>query len=127
MKSLAPVLLLLAACSSGPAEAPPADPSGVYVLQRVDGQPLPCKILHGDAKLELRSGTFTFRPDGTCATVTVFARVGGAELRREANATWTREGGKFWMNWERAGRTTGVLDGGAFTMINEGLEWEYRK
>mgnify|MGYP001261760904 CR=1 FL=1 len=101
--------------------------SGQYHLASVDGKTLPANISHGKDAVLVRSGTFTFNPDGTCSTHTVFAPSSGAEVKRDVSATYSREGTNVFMRWKGAGKTAGTLADDTFTMNNEGLLFVYRK
>lgn len=124
-------LLLAAACAtaacSASGKSAVADPAGTYSLVSVDGKPTPASIDHDGTKLQVRSGTFVIRPDGTCSTTTVFVGPAGGEMTRAVNATYTRDAATLTMRWKGAGTTVGTSDGTTFTMENEGLAWVYRK
>jgi hypothetical protein len=121
-------LALVASCQKDqPAAAAAGDVSGLYRLVSVDGKKMPAVITHEDAKLEIRSGSMTINNDGTCLSKMVFVPPSGTEGTREVNATYTRNGAKFDMEWKDAGKTTGTLEGSTFTMNNEGMVLVYRK
>jgi len=103
------------------------NPTGVYTLVTVNGSKLPATVSHGDAVIEVRSGTFTINADGTCRSKVSFGPPSGAEFTREVDATYTREGSKLNMQWKGAGMTTGVVKSDTFTMDNEGMVFAYRK
>jgi hypothetical protein len=42
-------------------------------------------------------------------------------------ASYVRDGAELRMQWKGAGRTEGSLEGGTFTMNNEGMVLVYRK
>lgn len=119
------------AVSSGcSTRTPPPQAAATVVLYRlvsVNGSPIPATINHGGAKIEVHSGTFTLRSDGTCGTTTVFAPPSGKALTREVSATYQKDGTQLTMQWKGAGRTRGVLDGDTFTMNNEGILLVYSK
>jgi hypothetical protein len=110
---------------TGTAGAQPV--SGVFVLQSVDGAALPAKVVHGNAVLEVRSGTMTFHEDGTCVSRTVFVPPSGLEVSREVMADYSRDGADLRMTWRGAGKTVGTIDGTSFTMNNEGMIFAYRQ
>jgi hypothetical protein len=136
---LLPLVLVAPACtkqeaSSGNADLSGSaglsggpDLSGVYTLVSVDGKDVPTSISHEGASLEVRSGTFTLNADGTCSTKTIFVPPTGSEVAREVSATYTQDGSTLTMKWEGAGETVGTLQGGTFTMNNEGIVFVYRK
>lgn len=103
------------------------DPSGVYALVSVNGSKVPAKVDHENVSLQVRSGTFTIKADGTCGTRTTFVPPSGAEATREVTATYTRDGSTLNMQWKGAGTTTGTIEGNKFTMNNEGMIFVYQK
>jgi hypothetical protein len=119
--------LVLSACKPEAKVATGSDPSGVYALVSVNGNKVPASVSHDGTSLQVRSGTFTIKADGTCSTKTVFVPPSGSEATREVSATYTKEGSKLTMQWQGAGTTTGTIEGSAFTMDNEGMVFVYRK
>ena len=119
--------LLLSACKPEAKVAKSVDPTGIYALVTVDGKPVPASVDHDGVKLQVRSGTFTIKADGTCGTKTVFVPPSGQEATREVSATYTKEGSKLTMKWQGAGMTTGTIEGNTFTMDNEGMLFVYKK
>jgi hypothetical protein len=107
------------------AKAP--DIAGSYPLVSINGKALPFTVTHEGPGIKVTSGTFTIRPDGTCTSVTAFVTPSGQAEKREVSATYTRDGSKLTMQWQGAGRTTGILKGNTFTMENEGQLLLYRK
>lgn len=115
---------------SSPAAADAAmlpDIAGSYTLVSINGTPLPFTVTHEGPGIQVTSGTFTIRPDGTCATVTAFVMPSGQAQSREVGATYTRDGSRLTMQWQGAGVTTATIDGDTFTMDNEGQLFLYRK
>jgi hypothetical protein len=119
--------ILLSACKQETKVAPGADPTGVYTLVSVNGNKVPASISHDGTALQVRSGSFTIKADGTCGTSTVFVPPSGKEVTRDVSATYTKDGSKLTMQWQGAGRTTGTIDGNTFTMDNEGMMFVYKK
>jgi hypothetical protein len=119
--------LLIPACKPEPGPAGGGDPAGVYALATVDGKAVPAAVTHDGVGLEVRSGSFTIKADGSCQTTTVFVPPSGKEVNREVTATYVQSGAKFTMKWQGAGTTTGVLSSNTFTMDNEGMVFVYRK
>jgi Lipocalin-like domain len=115
------------ACSQEKKAAADTNPSGTYKLVSVDGNKVPCSLKHEGVTLGVKSGSFVFKPDGTCSTRTVFTPPSGGDVSREVKATYTREGSKLTMKWEGAGTTTGTVQGKSFTMNNEGMVFAYHK
>jgi len=116
--------------ASSPAAADAAklpDIAGSYTLVSINGTPLPFTVTHEGPGIQVTSGTFTIRPDGTCATVTAFVMASGQAQSREVNATCTRDGSRLTMQWQGAGVTNGTIEGDTFTMENEGQLFLYRK
>ena len=119
--------LLLSACKQETKVAAVADPTGVYTLVSVNGNKVPASVSHDGTALQVRSGSFTIKADGTCGTTTVFVPPSGKEATREVSATYTKEGAKLTMQWQAAGMTTGTIEGNTFTMDNEGMVFVYKK
>jgi hypothetical protein len=119
--------LLLSACKQEAKVAKDVDPTGDYALVSVNGSTVPASISHDGTALQVRSGTFTIKADGTCSTKTVFVPPSGTEAAREVSATYTKEGSKLTMQWKGAGTTTGTIEGKTFKMDNEGMVFVYRK
>lgn len=88
---------------------------------------MPASVSHEGVALQVRSGTFTFKADGTCSTKTTFVPPLGSEVAREVSATYTKVGSKLTMQWQGAGTTTGTIEGNTFTMDNEGMVFAYKK
>lgn len=127
--ALAVALLIGAGCKQ--AEKPTAtaavDIAGLYTLETVGGNRVPCKLAHDGTTLEVRSGSFEIKADGTCGTKTTFVPPGGKEVMREVGATYTQDGSKLTMKWQGAGTTTATAEGGTLSMNNEGTLFVYRK
>ena len=119
--------LLLSACKPEAQVAKDVDPTGVYALVSVNGSAVPASVSHDGTALQVRSGTFTIKADGTCGTKTVFVPPSGQEVIRDVSATYTKEGSKLTMKWQGAGMTTGTIEGNTFTMDNEGMLFVYKK
>ena len=120
-------LLVLSACQHHSATRSAIDPSGVYTLVSVNGEAVPAGLAHEGATLQIRSGSFTIRADGTCTSRMTFVPPSGPEVTRDVNATYTRDGTTLRMQWEGAGTTVGTVEGNTFTMNNEGMLLVYRK
>lgn len=108
----------------------PADSAiaGTYGLVSVDGRAVPCELRHDGTMMTVRSGRFSINADGTCISKMVVKLPSAAtETTVEVKATYTRRGEKLTMKWERAGTTTGTIQGDTFTMINEGVVYVYEK
>jgi hypothetical protein len=119
--------LLLSACKPEAKVAKDFDPTGVYALVSVNGNTVPASVSHDGTALQVRSGTFTIKADGTCGTKTVFVPPSGPEATRDVSATYTKAGSKLTMKWQGAGMTTGTIAGNTFTMDNEGMLFVYKK
>lgn len=116
--------------ASSPAAAESAklpDIAGTYTLVSINGTPLPFTVTHEGPGIQVLSGTFTIRPDGTCSTATAFVAPLGQAQSREVSATYTREGSRLTMQWQAAGMTIGTIEGDTFTMENEGQIFVYKK
>ena len=103
------------------------NPVGTYALVTVDGNKVPCTLQHEGHTMTIKSGTFIINPDGTCSSKVVFSPPSGSDATREVKASYTRQGSKLTMKWERAGMTTGTVEGDTFTMNNEGMVFAFRK
>ncbi len=101
--------------------------AGVYSLVSIDGKKVPATISHEGHVQEIRSGSFTIRPDGTCSSKITVGPPSGADRTVEVTATSTREGPRLKLQWAGAGITTGLVQGNTFTMENEGMVLVYRK
>jgi hypothetical protein len=119
--------LVMSACTKQESALKDADFAGGYALVSVNANPVPAKITHEGAALQVRTGSFTINADGTCSTKTVFVPPSGTEVAREVSATYTKEGSKLTMQWKGAGKTVGTIQGNTFTMDNEGMVFVYRK
>jgi hypothetical protein len=119
--------MLLAGCKPEAPVAAGGDIAGVYTLVSVDGNKVPCKVTHEGTSLQVQSGSFTIKADGTCGTKTAFVPPSGSEVTREVSATYTKDGSKLTMKWQGAGTTTATLEGGTLTMNNEGMLFVYTK
>ena len=103
------------------------NPTDIYALVSVNGNKVPASVSHDGTALQVRSGTFTIKADGTCSTKTVFVPPSGKEATREVSATYAKDGIKLTMQWKGAGMTTGTIEGNTFTMDNEGMVFVYAK
>ena len=108
-------------------EADTPDPAGSYTLVRVDGKQVPASVLHGKATLRIQSGTFTITDTGSCVSKIRFVAPNGTEVMREVKASYKQSGAELNMQWEGAGKTVGEIDGDRFTMVNEGMKFEFEK
>jgi len=116
--------------ASPPAAADAAklpDIAGSYTLVSINGTPLPFTVTHEGPGIQVTSGTFTIRPDDTCASVVAFLMPSGQAQSREVSATYTRDGSKLTMQWQGAGVTICTVEGDTFTMDNEGQLFLYRR
>lgn len=124
------LLVALAAaggCAKTASISTDVDHAGLYVLESVNGQPVPATVSHDGVMLQILSGAFTINADGTCGSRMVFVPPGGTEMTREVDATYTKVGSLLTMKWEGAGITAGTVGDGTFSMDNEGMTFVYRK
>ena len=119
--------IVLSACQQKTKDTAGADPTGVYGLVSVNGNKAPASVSHEGTALQVRSGSFTLKADGTCGTKTTFVPPSGSEATREVSATYTKQGPKLTMHWRGAGMTTGTIEGDTFSMDNEGMLFVYKK
>ena len=103
------------------------DITGTYACVSINGTALPYTITHEGPGIQVISGTFTIRPDGTCAGHSALVLPSGEAQSRDISATYTRDGSKLTIQWQGAGITTGTVEGDTFTMENEGQVLLYRK
>ncbi len=103
------------------------DIAGNYELVSVNGAPVPATVLHGDSRIEIHSGSFQIRADGTLSTTSVFSPPSGGKRAQKSHATYTRNGPNLVMLWQGAGENTGRLDGETFTMDNHGMIFVYSR
>ena len=121
-------LVLVAGCKSKRPEPSSAGAQvETYKLISIDGQPVPCTIHHGQAKLNVKAGVFRFRPDGQCESSIEFLAPDGQTFRKDVSGTFARNGDKVTFQWKRAGRTEGTSAGDKFTMNNEGMAFSYTR
>jgi hypothetical protein len=119
--------VVFSACQKAEKTSATGGLTGVYALLSLNGKPMPASVSHEGTALQVRSGTFSIKPDGTCSTRTVFVPPSGTEATREVNATYTKDGAKLTMQWQGAGVTTATVQGNTLTMNNEGMVFVYRK
>jgi len=121
-RCLAAIVLAAIGCESS------VDPTGSYDLVTVDGQTLPAIIDHDGVEIEVVSGWFEIRADGTCTCATSFEPPGhGEPIERVVDATYTLTDDTLMMQWQGAGQTVGTVAGERFTMMNEGIAFAYRR
>ncbi len=118
--------LLLSGCQPDAGTVSVADPSGTYVLEKVNGHTLPYTPPHEGGAPEVQSGSITLVADGTFTSKMSY-KAGGKTGSRDFSGTYTREGSNFKLQWKGAGTTTATLEGDTFIMMNEGLALVYKK
>ena len=121
------MIISCAGCKQDAKVTADTNPVGTYALVSVDGNQVPCTVSHDGHALTVKCGSFIINPDGTCSSKVVFSPPSGSEVTREVKASYTRQGAKLTMKWERAGVTIGTVEGNTFTMNNEGTVFAYRK
>ncbi len=126
---LLPLVMAVAGsgCTRKAMVAADVNPAGAYTLVSVDGKQVPCEVEHQGHSLRVSSGSFDIDAGGTCTSKVVFAPPSGKEVTRVVKATYTQQGAKLTMRWERAGMTGGTVESNTFTMNNEGMLFQYRK
>ena len=121
------LLIALTGCKSGNDTTANIDPTGTYTLVSVDGKSVPCNLTHEGAAMTVNYGKFTINTNGTCVSLINFSVAGHPAINREVKASYTLSGAELTMKWERAGVTTGKVNGERFTMNNEGMIFSYQK
>ena len=125
------LLLLLTGCkqktAANVAPSPTPDPTGVYALVSVDGQPVPCNINHEGTAMTVQSGSYAITAYGRCTCIMVISVGSRKDMTVVTHASFQQAGAELTMTWEGAGTTTGKLTGNTFTMDNEGMAFAYRK
>jgi hypothetical protein len=133
--AIAMFLVLVATCVEGapPTLVPPqtaaTDIAGTYGLTTVNGNKVPYALSPepGAPTVNITSGTFTIKSDGTCSSRMVFVLPSGEGANQEVGGSYTRDGSKLTIQWQGAGQTTGTIQGDTFTMDNEGVVFAYKK
>ena len=77
------LVVFLGACKQEPSGGKNPDLAGTYTLVAVNGTKVPATVSHDGVNLQVRSGSFTFKADGTCSTKTIFVPPSGTEATRE--------------------------------------------
>ena len=119
--------LFLAACQTAVKPVDGNGIAGVYTLSKVDGAAVPGMVSHDGGAMQVSSGTFVIKPNGTCISKTVFVRPGGEALTREVRAKYVMEDSRLIMTWKGAGMTEGTVEGDTFVMDNHGMIFEYTR
>lgn len=133
-RGIAPLLLVLLAACSGADEptAPLGDPSGVYTLQTVDGQPLPFLYLQiGDDTIEFLDGTVHLNADKTFIDATTLRVTALGVVTTEvdqADGVWSLAGSTVTFTQSDLAVYSMTWDGeDVLTQVVEGLTLIYRK
>jgi hypothetical protein len=103
-----------------------SDHQGTYTLATIDGNKLPYAPHHQGRAPEVLAGTIALSADGTFTSAMSYNLPTGA-VTQKFSGTYTRDGSRFSLQWKGAGTTTATLEGGTFTMDNEGMLFAYRK
>ena len=99
----------------------------VYALTSINGNHIPASVSHQGNTLQVLSGTFKIKANGTCDSKTVFDPPSGTKIVREVTATYTQDGSRLTMQWKGAGKTIGNIQDDTFTMDNHGMIFVYKK
>ncbi len=108
---------------------PPGDPTGVYPLRTINGQPLPFLYSQiGDDKVEFMDGTVTLNADKTFIDATTFRVTEQGVVTTEVDlgdGTWSlsgatvrfllADGSSYSMTWNGTDTLTQVFD--TFTLV----------
>ena len=128
-------LLLVGACASAPrqpAAARTPDVVGVYVVEQVNGAPLPARLrAYPQGHTELVSGGLDLRPDGTFVeTGAVRLAVGPVANTQTHTAAgrYTVAGPRVVMTYSQGGRSvTATAEGKRLTVTTESLTITYAR
>jgi hypothetical protein len=119
--------LFLVACQQATRPVGDNNITGDYYLHKVDGIHLPGTVLHDGVAIEIRSGSFVIKANGTCISTTQFVAPDGKEVNRKVHATYVVQDSRLVMKWKGAGITEGTVEGDVFIMDNHGMIFEYRR
>ena len=121
------ILMVQSSCVKQENDFSDTDSSQLYALVSINGKPVPAYVLHQGTDLQVLSGTFFFRSDGTCNSKTIFVPPSGTKIVRDVTAIYIRDGSSLTMQWKGAGITIGTIQNNTFTMDNEGMVFVYEK
>ena len=121
------LLLIFTGCKNDSSSTINPNISGVYTLITIDDKTVPCELSHEGQPMAIKSGTFTFTPDGLCRSRMLFSVGSRKDMDLERKASYTTLGTDLTMEWEGAGITKGSIHDNTFTMTNEGMVLCYRK
>jgi hypothetical protein len=127
--SLFVTVALAAAC--GDSTGPDAN-LGLYVLQSIDGDPVPVRITEQPAfVIDLTSGQLQLLDGGTCALSQMYRRDDEGTITNitidTETCTWTLNGTAISITTDDDSPVTGTLVGGTITVTPEGVVWIYVK
>lgn len=128
---LAATILALAAACGGDASQRPLVVPGTYVLQTVNGAPLPYVVQPSGPKVELTSDQFVLATGGTFTNHTVVRTTNGSSVTTDPfdeAGTWTASGTTVNLKYTDGTIVTGALTtDGTLTLTGSGLSAVYRK
>jgi len=122
------VLLLLVSCgdSTGPETFP-----GTYVLQAVDGEPLPYLVAQaGSDKLEVTAGLLRIESDNTFTFSLTFLLTDDGnteEATDDESGTWAVTGSVIALTSDDGTSRTGTKSGNVIIVANAGVPWVFEK
>ena len=102
-------------------------PTGRYRLVTVNNVAIPGAIAHRLSQITIHSGELIIRADGTCTAKSVTSFPDGGKENRVSHCRYQQSEAKLNMQWEGAGKTSGLMEGDRFTMDNHGLDFVFQR
>jgi hypothetical protein len=125
------LLALAAAVACGDSSTSPAEASGTYTLQSVNGSPLPFTLSEVDAtKFEITSDQLALNDDGTWTEAGLIRTTQNGQVTTGTlldAGTYTLTGTALTLVSNQFGPSNGSLDNGTLTLAGEGLVLLYQK
>ena len=119
----------LAACGGGgdaSATAPPTNLSGTYVLQSIDGEPLPVTLDDGTGTIEVIENRITFSGRSFVDALTA-SYDGGEPFAQDFPGNYSRDGADVEMVYQGGEAVTGTVNDDVLVLHFESGIWRYQK
>ena len=104
---------------------------GTYLLETIDGDPLPWVLLQvGDNKLEVSAGSVTLNADRTCSDSLTLETTQSGNVESDTASelcTYTTDGQAITLTYTDDTVSDGTIIGSALTIADDGLAFIYRK